>query len=112
MLPLGKDFFTSIFESLFPNKELRDNFPIIGIQEYQSGSLPKKFLPHFALNFLSVLFYLESKRILTQSKKEKEKERAKNMIHLDIEANKNKDDKSESTNLLDNNELQADVKKI
>ena len=100
-LPIDKEFFDTIFETLIPSKKIRDNFPIIGIIDYDDSKFATKFLPHFAMNFLSVLFFWETNRIITKES-QMQKQKSKNII---LEENKEED-------LINNENLKPDTKKI
>ena len=60
-LEICKDFFENIYKTLLPNF-IYKNFISIGLV-YYTDNLPLKFLPHFGLNFLSILFLRETNRI-------------------------------------------------
>ena len=100
-LPIDKDFFDNVFNTLIP-KEIKDNFPIIGIIDYDDSQFASKFLPHFAMNFLSVLFYWETNRIIT---KESQMQKQNNQKLFIEEENKEED-------LINNENLKPDAKKI
>ena len=88
-----KNFFNNMYMTILPNF-IYNNLAPIGFIPY-SKNLPYKFIPHFGLNFLSILFVRETNRIIKHN--EKKKNKAKNNLKM-IEEN---DDNN--NNSIDNN---------
>ena len=64
-----KNLFDNFYQKIFP-QFIYENFTQIGLIKY-TKNLPIKFLPHFGLNFLSILFLRETKRIINFNEKNK-----------------------------------------
>ena len=71
-----------------------ENFPNIGLTQYQDENLYYNLLPHFFINFLSLLYLWEMKRILTKFENLK-KNNETIALSNDIDAYKNKQKKEE-----------------
>ena len=67
MLPLFKESFINYAQGVF-GETLFHNFPVIGLLNYNDKNIWICFLPHFALNFISVLFYAETKRLIDKNR--------------------------------------------
>ena len=67
-----KNFFDNIYKTILPNFIYNYLAPIGFI--YYSENLPYKFIPHFGLNFLSIILVRETKRIIKHNEKTKKKQ--------------------------------------
>ena len=102
-----KDFFDEIYKAFLP-KFLIDHFVPIGFIHYKE-QLPVKFIPHFGLNFLSILFLRETNRIIN-FKDNKNKKIKKEEIKI-IEDIKLIDELKDNNLIIDNEENKNEEKK-
>jgi len=103
-LEICKDFFENIYKTLLPNF-IYKNFTYIGLV-YYSDNLPLKFLPHFGLNFLSILFLRETNRI-TIYNEQYNNSKKKNKVNENVKII----DENEEKKLIKNEENQKKFEK-
>ena len=113
VLCLNNTFEGKINES---NNFLVKNFPNIGLTKYQNKYLYYNLLPHFFINFLSLLYLWEMKRMSDNfnalKKVEEEKKNTKIILTNEITEDKNKKKGEENLFNINTNNEEKDKEKV
>ena len=103
MLPLFKNSFSNYAQSVF-GETLFKNFPVIGLKDYNDENIWISFLPHFALNFISVLFYAETKRIIDKNRNP--------IDYTELTKHLLRNEETKHLKLINNKTMQSEEKKL